>query len=95
MRAFAGFILVKSRTKEVLINVAQIESIRETDYDPNICEIHMIGDGEEQWFLARHTLQDLVLLIDEISNVYIAGVNMTPRGVVLLEIESIAAKETT
>jgi hypothetical protein len=92
MRAFAGFILVKSHTKEVLINVAQIESIRETDNDPNICEIHMIGDGEEQWFLARHTLQDLVFLVDEISDVYIAGVKMAPQGVTLPEVESMAHK---
>ena len=93
MSAFANFILVKSHTKEVLINVAQIESIRGTDNDPNICEIHMIGDGEEQWFLARHTLQDLVFLIDEISNVYIAGVKMSPKGVTLPEIESMTHKQ--
>jgi hypothetical protein len=93
MRAFAGFILVKSHTQEVLINVAQIESIRATDNDPNICEIHMIGDGEEQWFLARHTLQDLVFLVDEISNVYIAGVKMAPQGVTLPEVESIGQKQ--
>ena len=93
MRAFAGFILVNSHSKEVLINVAQIESIRETDNDPNICEIHMIGDGEEQWFLARHTLQDLVFLVDEISDVYIAGVKMSPKGVTLPEIESMTHKQ--
>jgi hypothetical protein len=92
MRAFAGFILVKSHTKEILINVAQIESIRATG-DPDVCEIHMIGDDEEQWFLARHSLQDLVFLIDEISNVYIAGVKMAPQGVTLPEVESIGQKQ--
>ena len=95
MRAFAGFILVKSHTKEVLINVAQIESIRETDNDPNICEIHMIGDGEEQWFLARHTLQDLLFVLDEAADVFITGVKISPQGVTLPEVESIATKETT
>ena len=91
MIAFARFILIKSGTKENLINVSQIESIRSTD-DPEICEIHMIGDGEEQWFLARHSLRDLVFLIDEISDVYIAGVKMAPQGVTLPEVESMAHK---
>jgi hypothetical protein len=92
MRAFARFILIKSGTKENLINVAQIESIRATD-DPEICEIHMIGDGEEQWFLARHTLQDLLFVLDEAADVFITGVKLTPQGVTLPEVESIGHKQ--
>ena len=94
MRAFARFILVKSHTKEMLINVAQIESIRVTK-DPEVCEIHMVGDEDECYFYANHTMQDLVFVLDEAADVHIAGVRIRPEGMTLPEIESIATKETT
>ncbi len=95
MRAFARFILVKSHdNKELLINVSQIEWIMATK-DPEVCEIHIIGDEEESFFLANHTMQDLIFVLDEAADVHIAGVRVRPEGMTLPEIESIATKETT
>jgi hypothetical protein len=84
MRAFARFILIESHTKEILINVAQIESIRATG-DPDVCEIHMIGDDEEQWFHAKHTLQELLFVLDEAADVFITGSQAEPEPVTLPE----------
>jgi hypothetical protein len=89
MRAFARFILIESHAKEVLINVAQIESIRATS-DPDVCEIHMIGDDEEQWFHAKHTLQELLFVLDEAADVFITGPQ--PQPVTLPEAESVTHK---
>jgi hypothetical protein len=74
--------------------VAQIESIRVTK-DPEVCEIHMVGDEDECYFYANHTMQDLVFVLDEAADVHIAGVRIRPEGMTLPEIESIATKETT
>ena len=92
MRAFARFILIKSHTKDLLINVAQIESIRATK-DPEACEIHMIDDEEECFFLANHTMQDLVFVLDEAADVHIAGVRIRPEGMTLPEVEAIGHKQ--
>jgi hypothetical protein len=92
MRAFARFILVKSHTKEMLINVAQIESIRATD-DPNICVVFMIGDDEDKFFTAHHTMQDLVFVLDEAADVHIAGVRIRPEGMTLPEVDSIGRNQ--
>lgn len=94
MRASSRFILVKSHGKDVLINISQIQWIMATK-DEQVCEIHMIGDEDETHFAADHTLQDLVFVLDEAADVFITGVRIRPEGVVLPEIESIAAKETT
>ena len=85
------FILVKSHGKDVLINAAQIQWIMETK-DERACEIHMIGDGEETFFVADHTLQDLVFVLDEAADVHIAGVQIKPQGLTLPEVESIGTK---
>ena len=92
MRAFARFILIKSRTKEALINVAQIESIRATG-DPNACEIHMIGDDDDEWFYASHTLQEMICVMEEAADVFIAGPQSEPQPVTLPEVESIGQKQ--
>jgi hypothetical protein len=93
MRAFARFILVKSHdNKELLINVAQIEWIMATK-DPEVCEIHIIGDEEESFFLANHTMQDLIFVLDEAADVHIAGVRVRPEGMTLPEVDSIGHKQ--
>ena len=92
MSAYAKFVLVKSGGKELLINVSQIESIQAID-DPTLCEIHMIGDDEESFFFANHTMQDLVAVLDEAADVFIAEVGAQPEGTT--EIASIATKENT
>ena len=92
MRAFARFILVKSGGKDVLINVSQIEWIMATK-DENVCEIHIVGDEEESFFLANHTMQDLVFVLDEAADVFITGVKISPQGVTLPEVESIGQKQ--
>jgi hypothetical protein len=93
MRAFARFILVKSHdNKELLINVAQIEWIMATK-DPEVCEIHIIGDEEESFFLANHTMQDLIFVLDEAADVHIAGARVRLEGLTLPEVESIGHKQ--
>lgn len=95
MRAFARFILVKSHGKDVLINVSQIEWIMATK-DPEVCEIHIIGDEEESlWsrFLANHTMQDLISVLDEAADVHIAGVRIRPEGMTLPEVDSIGRNQ--
>ena len=92
MRAFARFILVKSGDKDVLINVSQIEWIMATK-DDCVCEIHMIDDEEECFFLANHTMQDLVFVLDEAADVHIAGKRIRPEGLTLPEVEAIGQKQ--
>ena len=92
MSAYAKFVLVKSGGKELLINVSQIESIQAID-DPTLCEIHMIGDDEESFFFANHTMQDLVAVLDEAADVHIAGVRIRPEGMTLPEVDSIGRNQ--
>jgi hypothetical protein len=92
MRAFARFILVKVHDKAVLINVAQIEAIVPTD-DDGVCEIYMIGNDEDEYYHADHTLQDMISVIDEAAEVFIAGPQSEPKPVTLPEVESIGQKQ--
>lgn len=92
MRPIARFILVQNWGHEILINISRIESIRATA-DPNVCQIHMIGDKEDECFDVKHTLQDLVFVLDEAADVHIAGVRVKPEGLTSPEIESMTHKK--
>ena len=70
MRAIARFILVQNWGYEILINISRIESIRATA-DPDVCQIHMIGDKEDEYFDVKHSMQSLIATIDEAARVFI------------------------